>query len=312
MAYNDMDDFENSESSPLSFDFKGFLFKVLNLWKLILLSIGIALCVAYFINVRKENIYKMDSLISVDNDQNPFFTANTSISFNWGGTSGKVSKIITAVKTRTHNEKVVDSLQFYMQYLVQGKYRMVDVYKNTPFYIELDKTKGQIINKPIGIRFINETQYELFTEFTSERAVTQHYGNKTKHTVSTPLGSYSKVFNVGEDVKLPFVNFKLHLKPLKKVKPQANYYIQFRNFDFQVYKYKNTIKIAPFSKSSSVLRLTLIGTNKAKIVDYLNATAAILSETELKRKNLYATNTIKFIDSSLAAVNINLNMFLMK
>jgi len=43
----------------------------------------------------------------------------------------------------------------------------------------------------------------------------------------------------------------------------------------------------------------LAGTNKAKIVDYLNATSSILSRTELERKNLYATNTIKFIDSSL-------------
>ncbi len=41
----------------------------------------------------------------------------------------------------------------------------------------------------------------------------------------------------------------------------------------------------------------------------LNATSAILSKTELERKNLYATNTIKFIDSSLAAVNTNLEGF---
>ena len=41
-------------------------------------------------------------------------------------------------------------------------------------------------------------------------------------------------------------------------------------------------------------------------MDYLNATSDILSKTELQLKNLYATNTIKFIDSSLAAVNLNL------
>ena len=50
----------------------------------------------------------------------------------------------------------------------------------------------------------------------------------------------------------------------------------------------------------------MTGTNKAKIVDYLNTTTVILSKTELERKNQYATNTIKFIDSSLNAVNLNL------
>ena len=32
MAYNDMDDFDTNDNSTLAFDFKGFLFKVLNLW----------------------------------------------------------------------------------------------------------------------------------------------------------------------------------------------------------------------------------------------------------------------------------------
>ena len=303
MPYNDMDDFDNVESGALVFDFKGFLFKVINLWKLVLLSIGVALVVAYFINVRKQNIYRLDSLISVENAQNPFFTANTSISFNWGGVSGKVGKIITEVRTRTHNEKVVDSLQFYMIYFVQGKYRMDDVYKNAPFYIDLDKTKGQILNKTIGIRFINETQYEIFTEFESERATVQNYDDKSKHNVSIPLGLYSKVYNIGEAVELSFINFKLHLRPSRTVKPQSEFYIGFRDFDAIVNRFKNKINIGPFSPSSSVLRLFLTGTNKAKIVDYLNTTASILSETELERKNLYATNTIKFIDSSLAAAN---------
>ena len=138
---------DNIHEQGSSFDFKGFLFKALNLWKFILVSIGFALIIAYFINVRKPNIYKLNSLISVENDQNPFFTANTSISFNWGGVSGKVGKVMTTVKTRTHNELVVDSLQYYMEYLQQGKYRLEDIYKRAPFIVELDNTKGQMLNQ---------------------------------------------------------------------------------------------------------------------------------------------------------------------
>jgi len=165
MAYNEFDDNENVEGKGLTFDFKGFLFKALNLWKLVLFCIGASLIIAYLINVRKPNVYKLDSLISIENDQNPFFTANTSISFNWGGVSGKVGKVITTLKTRSHNEKVVDSLQFYLNYLVQGKYNMIDIYKRAPFYVELDKGKGQILGKPIGLRFINDNdnQFQYFS-----------------------------------------------------------------------------------------------------------------------------------------------------
>ena len=122
MKHNEYEDFDHGESSRITFDFRGYLFKILNLWKFLLICVGCALIIAYLINERKQNVYKLDSLISVENDQNPFFTANTSISFNWGGVSGKVDKIITAIKTRTHNELVVDSLKYYMEYLKEGKY----------------------------------------------------------------------------------------------------------------------------------------------------------------------------------------------
>ncbi|WP_370091387.1 hypothetical protein [Winogradskyella sp.] len=56
MDYKDYEDIETLESQRVGFDFKGFLFKALNLWKLVLLCIGVALVIAYFINVRKQNI----------------------------------------------------------------------------------------------------------------------------------------------------------------------------------------------------------------------------------------------------------------
>jgi len=309
MAYNDNDveEFDKGESKAITFDFRGFLFKVLLLWKLIILCIGAALLIAYFINVRKENIYQLDSLISIDSEQSPFFTANTSISFNWGGVSGKVGRVITTFKTRSHNEKVVDSLQFYMYYMVQGKYRLNDVYKNAPFYIDIDKSKGQIIGKPIRIRFINDTQYEIFTEFERDRATVQHYdATKNKQQVSVPLGSFKQIFSIDEPVRLPFLNFTLHKKTGKAISPESKFYVYFENFDAIVNHYKHVIRVAPIGGSGGVLKLTIRGNNKHKIVDYLNATTAILSRSELERKNLYASNTIKFIDSSLAAVNLNL------
>jgi len=304
MDYKELQD-DHLDAQRVSFDFRGFLFKALNLWKLVLLSIGLALIVAYFINVRKQNIYRLDSLITVESEQNPFFTANTSISFNWGGVSGKVGKIITAVKTRSHNELVVDSLQYYMQYLAETKYHLVDIYKNAPFEFKLDKTQPQLLGYPIGIRFIDDSTFELFADFESERGTGQRYGDKSKVSVSTPLGSFVKSYRFDTPISLPFLNGTIQLKPDFVVAPGAVFYLRFLNFDSVVYSYKSAINILPLSQTS-VLRLSLTGTNKQKIVDYLNTTTVIMSEVELERKNQYATNTIKFIDSSLAAVNANL------
>ncbi|MGK0430807.1 MAG: hypothetical protein ACJARX_002486, partial [Psychroserpens sp.] len=310
MEQDTREDYDHGESGRVSFDFRGYLFKILNLWKLVLLSIGFSLAVAYYINVRKQNVYKLDSLISVESEQNPFFTANTSISFNWGGVSGKVGKVITAIRTRTHNEKVVDSLQSYMEYLVEGTYRKEDIYKKAPFDFSMDKSQPQVLGYPVGIRILNATEFEVFTEFESARQAAQTYGNHSVQQVTVATGLFKKTFKTGAVIDLPFLNGRLVFKPSMAVKPGAEYYINFLNFDAIVNRYQNSIIIGPAPQAaSSILRLQLAGTNKAKIVDYLNATSAILSRSELERKNLYATNTIKFIDSSLAAVNMNLKDF---
>ena len=47
MDMNGQDKMDEFESGRISFDFRGFLFKALLLWKLILICIGFALVVAY-------------------------------------------------------------------------------------------------------------------------------------------------------------------------------------------------------------------------------------------------------------------------
>ena len=49
-----------------TFDFKGFLFKILSYWKWFLLSLVITFTIAYQVNVRKEKVYEIKSLININ------------------------------------------------------------------------------------------------------------------------------------------------------------------------------------------------------------------------------------------------------
>ena len=46
------------------------------------------------------------------------------------------------------------------------------------------------------------------------------------------------------------------------------------------------------------------GTNKARMVEYLNSTVKMLIKRQLDGKNQFATNTIAFIDSTLSCNGI--------
>src|SRR5690606_1713526 len=190
--------FENTNS----FDFKGFLIKTASYWKWFLVSLAIAFTIAYQDNIRKEPIYAMETTIAIKEESNPFFTSNTSLVFNWGGTSDQVQGISSTIRSRSHNELVVDRLNFFVEYLSQDKYFTRDVYGEAPFYIVPDKTRGQIKERLISIKFVTPTEYEVRHTFDTPTVPVTFYNGEKGSRVKVAQGDFVKKYKVGQEVRL--------------------------------------------------------------------------------------------------------------
>lgn len=296
-------DFENSSLPTI--DFRVIFYKLLAGWKWILLSVLLALGIAYYINVRKKFIYSMDTKLSVKDEQNPFFTSNMNLTFNWGGASDKVETMITTLKSRTHNEDVVADLSYYIQYLKKEKYYFTDIYGQNPFIIEIDKKNYQVLNYPIRIEVLDDTRLKVSVDFESTALAMINYYDFTKNQlVIKDEIHYEKIISYGENVDFPFMHFKIN-KNIDSPNNQGVYYFKFLDFNSVVARFKN-IKVKQISKSSSILSLSLTGENKAKLAQYLNRTVTILKQNQLRKKNLFAANTIAFIDNELTGVTDSL------
>lgn len=300
----DIKDFSIFENQS-NFDFKGFLIKIAGYWKWFLFSLIIAFTIAYQVNVRKEKIYAMQTLISIKEEQNPFFTSNTSLIFNWGGSSDQVNNISTIIQSRSHNELVVDKLQFYIDYFVQGKYNLIDSYGEVPFYIVIDKTKGQLANTLIGVKFLSPTEYEIRIPFENNSVSLITYSNNKYSNTAVKPAELVKRYKVGEQVSLPFLNWKLQINDNPGFYTGIEYFVRFNDFDGTVARYRG-VSVSSDDKSGSILTLGLQGTNKARMVEYLNSTVKMLIKIQLDGKNQFATNTIRFIDSTLVAMESQL------
>src|SRR5690606_17381529 len=103
----DLKDFSFKESQTM-FDFKGFFLKVIGYWRWILGCILLFLFIAYQINIRKEKIYALDALIVVREETSPLLTSNTSLILQGGGVSEKVQTRTAILRSRHHNEQVVE------------------------------------------------------------------------------------------------------------------------------------------------------------------------------------------------------------
>jgi len=302
------EEFDVTESqTALSFDFKAFLFKVFSYWKLFILFIGIGVFIVYQQNIRTQQSYRLGTQISIEEESNPLFTSTTSLTFNYGGVSGKVQTLLTSLKSRSIHEKVVDNLQFYITYLKQSRFRKNDVYTDAPVRISLTPNTNQLLDVPIKLTFLENGNYQLSINFESNLARVQNFTTKKISNIDVPIGAFEKQFRLGDNVSISFLNGSVYLEEGRTLAPNEEYFLKFSNFDGVVAKYRNKLALNN-PRNSSIINLSMVDVNKAKIVDYLNEIAQVLSEEQLNRKNQFVTNTINFIDEQLSRVKSQLTI----
>ena len=105
----------NTNKQESSFDIKYYFYKVFSYWKLFFATIFLSLIVTAFLNGYKTKLYSLKTIISVKEETNPLFSTGTSLTFNWGGASDLIETVSIILKSRTHNEKVISKLQFYLE-----------------------------------------------------------------------------------------------------------------------------------------------------------------------------------------------------
>lgn len=291
---------EEHEVSPSSgiFDIKRFLAKTLSFWWLFAVCLFIGFCFAFYKNKFNQVNYTADALLSIKDNTNPLFTNNQSLTFNWGGTTDKVTTAIVQFQSRSHAESVVDNLQFYVEYFKEGTWFNTDVYKATPFFVYVDTTAVQLYKTPLNIKVVDQDHFELSTTFEEATSSGFHYGRKLPRKVSTPLGDWKKRYKFGEKVSEPFL--QITVEKVQEFVPTGVWLINLADYWETVNKYKE-IQVTQKPEGSSILQLSLDGLNKARLIDYINTSANVLQRNELNRKNKFAISTIRYIDSSLVA-----------
>ena len=292
---------QTEDNNPFSFDentidFKAYFYKILSHWKLFVLSIALALFIANYITKRKAKKYKLDTIITVKEEQNPLFNSSTNILFNWGGASDEVETIITTLQSRKHNEKVVNNLQLFVDYLKKGKYRLEDIYGENPFVIKIDTSAYQLLDTPIELTFLNDNKVKVSVDFNDKDKVTlQNYKTLDKKKITVNSKKFEKIYSLNEKIDSDYFHFFIRLRGNKSL-TEKTFYIRFNDYYATVKKFQ-TVKVKNLKKGTSIISLEYIDTNKNKIEKYLNTSVKILNEDQKKQKIQYAVRTKKYIDT---------------
>ncbi|WP_114752673.1 GumC family protein [Pleomorphovibrio marinus] len=289
---NEQDSFDN-------LDPKKIVLQIISIWHYILVSIVLALGIAYLHLRQTVPQYEVKSKFFIK-EKDASFGIFEDVAGIGQNEMGLVNQIIM-LKSRPIAEATLRQLDFDVEYYTQGVFIKKEHYASTPIRAEVDWTQPQLVNGDITVKWNDNTSFTL--QF-KEEEYTQLFpqGEGRSKILAPELGKRS--FSFGQLVELPYLRFTLYKTNTDN---EGEMILRFRDIPDLVNQYTGgRLKIEPAEKQSSILELTLQTPTPVKGRNYLDKLHDVYLQNELEEKNVAATNTIEFIDAQLVSLSDSL------
>ena len=265
-------------------DLKIFIYLIYAKWHYFLISLILTTMVAFLYNILTIPTYKVWTTLLITEGRKGGIMDN-----NIGASAQNIDNQIMLLSSRTLLEKTIDELPFRIEYYYRGFKNKISIYPESP------------------IKVIAETEDSLprDIEFTLDYLNNNFFNLKAR---SKDSFSMNKQASFGELVDTPYGNFRIEL--CKDNWPTNKFYRKmqfiFHSREQLVESFSKRLKIDKVSKTGTILKLYLEGTNRLMDIEFLNKLTEIFLNNSLAKKNQEAIRTIDFIDAQLIGISDSL------
>lgn len=275
------------EEQDKSVDFREILFNYLVHWKWFVVSVIIAMGIAFFILARKNNVYTVTTSVLMKNDKSGATPDMLMMeSLGMGAVKNNLENEIEIMRSKNVMLQVVMDLKLYTNYTMEKGMRKIDLYKDTPIELSIDSTMVKNLVSPIVV--------EALPQVNGDYRLTISYGHENKK--SMVLANKPLLVNIGD------VSFTLTRNDLVSV-PKDDILITVSNPRNMANYLSKAVVADALSKGSTILTLSLNTFNIPKAKDVLNRVVFYYNELSMAEKNRVALNTEKFIDERIVAIS---------
>jgi capsular exopolysaccharide synthesis family protein len=202
-------------------------------------------------------------------------------------------------------EDVVKNLNLTTTYYVKDKYFKQEIYRFSPYFVELTEDHVQPIKTLFIIEILNETDFRIVMD--KKHIEIYSY---TDHSVVYELPEFEldETYRFGELIENPHMSFKIILNSEFDVNTALDrkYLFSLSALYDQIGTMQSTLEVEPAGEESTVAYVTITGNNIAKSIDFLNSLFENYIDRNLEKKNFLATNTIDYIEDQLASISDSL------
>ncbi|HOI88784.1 MAG TPA: Wzz/FepE/Etk N-terminal domain-containing protein, partial [Lentimicrobium sp.] len=301
-----MENYINEINQEESIDFKQLFFKFYRYWYFFVITVFIALVVAFLFNKYTAPVYKVGTTVLVRNEKSGI-DPQALLGLGTLKSNQNLENEIGVLKSRSLVNRAIKSLDFKVSYYMEDNFITRELYTDSPFTVVFDTANPQPVHLQFNLRILPGNQFSLSAE--GESAMLYSFSN---NQVLEKLGKKVNVngkFNFGEEISGQYYNFKILLNPNYKPQIHLN-----RNMSFTFNRTEDLTRmfmgytIEPINREASIVEISMKTTNVRKAADFLNTLTATYLQRGLEKKNQIATNTINFIDDQLLGITDSLQM----
>ena len=284
------------EQSEEQFNIQEILFRCLVHWPWFVFSVIVCIACAWGYLRLTTPVYNISATVLIKDDKKGGGTSVSSELERMGldgfvSSSGNVDNEIEVLRSKSLSEEVVNNLGLFVTYMDEDEFPKKELYQTSPVLVSLtpqeaDKLPGRMAMtlQPTGVM---DVQMKV--------------GDKEYRKEFEKLPA---VFPTDEGTVAFFVNNDT----LSAVRPESvtkeRHITAFINRPFSVAKgYASSLSIAPTSKTTSVVVISLKNTNPRRGRDFINKLLEMYNINANNDKNEVAQKTAEFIDARIGIIS---------
>ncbi len=268
------EELEDSEEVSLG----DLVHKFLPYWPYFLVMVLISLAGAWIYLRYKIPVYQTTATVLIKDDKTANSNSDLLDAFDMFGSKKNVENEVEVLQSKTLMQEVVKNLQLYAPVSAEGRVVHQSAYKISPVNI--------VVKEPDSLKDVAKVPFKF-----NENSQTVNIENTSypfNQWVATPYGI------------LEFMPNKYY-QGLRKVN-QGNLYFSLMGVKMTANAILDQVTIAPSSKQSTVIDLSINGEVPQRGEDILNELLTVYNRAAILDKNILAANTLKFVNERLSYV----------
>ncbi|MHC5353606.1 GumC family protein [Myroides sp. LJL115] len=270
-------------------------------WRWFILSIFVALALAFVYLRFTQKTYKINTTIIVKDEKRGGGIASEMAAFaDLGMLSGGKSNVeneTQVLKSRNLTERVVRRLQLNISYINESKFIASQMYEDSPIsfnfvdrVFDFDKIKYEF--------YVKNLQEDSFDLYDDKKEFIGNYPYDTPF--QTILGQL--IVTKNEPARIPTLDTLKQIEELEESEVVTELLVQITPIQQIVDAYIRNVQITPTDKFSTVLDLSMVDATPAKAIDFLNNLVNLYNDAAIADKRFVSEKTSEFIETRLKLI----------